>query len=276
VVYHFGCVMLPIVILARRAFIVGTAVITVGAIPVICADTPGNPYDPIVTRNVFGIRPAPPPPPPQDNTPPAPMAKVVLTGITTMFGTQAFFEITDQEPGKTPNIKKVMLREREREGPVEVVAIDVANSQVRIRNGTVETNVTFEVAKANTGPAPANMPAAQGMPRVGGAMGAMTPPQVHPGYVPPGLGAAPATPMVIGGSDVGRPGSSVTTYGAGAGDKPLPVRTTRTDIPVVQPTLPATGNTTPTAADLLRQSARARGVPMPPLPPSSYTSPPQQ
>jgi len=266
VVYRFGCVMVPFMTLAKRAFIVGAAVICAGAIPVLCADTPDNPYQPIVLRNVFGIKPAPQPPPEQPITPPAPLAKVVLTGITTMFGTQAFLEITEQEQGKTPNVKKTMLREKEREGPVEIVSIDVANSQVRIRNGTVETNVTFEVAKANTGPAPANMPAAQGP----GFRPSLTPPPVHSSYVPPGLGAAPGGPTIIGGNDAGRAGSSVTTYGASApGDRPLPVRTG------LQPTttLPATGNSPSTAADLLRQSARARGIPMPPLPPSSHTAP---
>src|SRR5712675_1943871 len=112
--------MFPFMTLARRAFIVGTAVICAGAIPVLCADTPDNPYQPIVLRNVFGIRPPPPPAPEQPITPPpAPLAKVVLTGITTMFGTQAFFEYTEQEQGKAPNVKKTMLREREREGPIE-------------------------------------------------------------------------------------------------------------------------------------------------------------
>ena len=172
---------------------------------------------------------------------------------------------TEQEQGKTPNVKRTMLREKEQEGPVEIISIDVANSQVHIRNGTVETNVTFEVAKANTGPAPANMPAAQGFPRP-----SLTPPPVNSSYVPPGLGTAPGGPTIIGGGDAGRPGSSVTTYGASApGDRPLPVRTG------LQPTttLPSTGNSPSTAADLLRQSARARGIPMPPLPPSSYTAP---
>ena len=267
-VYCFGCLMFLLMILAKRTFIVGAAVICAGAISVLCADTPDNPYQPIVLRNVFGIKPAPPPPPPPDTTAQVPQAKVVLTGITTMFGTQAFLEITEQEQGKTPNIKKTMLREKEREGPVEIISIDVANSQVRIRNGTVETNVTFEVAKANTGPAPANMSAAQGFPRP-----SLTPPPVNSSYVPPGLGAmgaAPGGPTIIGRGDAGRPGSSVTTYGASApGDRPLPVRTG------LQPTttLPATGNSPSTAADLLRQSARARGIPMPPLPPSSYTAP---
>ena len=82
-VYCFGCVMFLLMTLAKRTFIVGAAVICAGAISVLCADTPDNPYQPIVLRNVFGIKPAPPPPPPPDTTAQVPQAKVVLTGITT-------------------------------------------------------------------------------------------------------------------------------------------------------------------------------------------------
>jgi len=134
---------LPFMTLAKRAFIVGTAVICAGAIPVLCADTPDNPYEPIVVRNVFGIRPPPPPPPALDTTPPVPLAKVVLTGIATIAGPrpQAFFEITEQEQGKVPNIKKPMLREGEREGSIEVLSIDVANNQVA--SGTEQSKQTL-------------------------------------------------------------------------------------------------------------------------------------
>jgi len=83
------------------------------------------------------------------------LVKVVLTGITSVFGpTRAFVEITEQEPGKTPNVKKPIMREGDREGSIEVISIDVVNNSVRIKNGGIETNVVFEVAKSSIGPTP--------------------------------------------------------------------------------------------------------------------------
>src|SRR6476659_7195807 len=67
------------------------------------ADARPNPYDPIVTRNPFGIKPPPPAAAPeQAPQPPLNLAKVVLTGITTIMGPkpQALLEVTEQEQGK--------------------------------------------------------------------------------------------------------------------------------------------------------------------------------
>src|SRR2546426_130730 len=86
------------------------------------AEVKPNPYQPIIERNASGLKPPPPPP---DNTPPppppTPPPKVILTGITSMFGPsskRALLEITEQEQGKTPNTKKPILREGERDGLV--------------------------------------------------------------------------------------------------------------------------------------------------------------
>jgi len=126
--------------------------------PELLSAADANPYQPIVERNSFGLKPPPPPqsdvPPPP---PPAPIAKVTLTGITSMFGPsskRALLEIIEQEPGKTGTPRKPILREGEREGTVEVLSIDVEKNTVKIRNGTVETNITFEVAKPSANPAP--------------------------------------------------------------------------------------------------------------------------
>src|SRR5882762_4119031 len=48
------------------------------------SSTGTNPYQGIVDRNVFGLKPPPPPPDPEVNKPPPP--KIILTGITTIFG----------------------------------------------------------------------------------------------------------------------------------------------------------------------------------------------
>jgi len=50
----------------------------------VTSDTPGNPYQGIVDRNVLGLKSPPPPPDPEANKPPPP--KILLTGITTILG----------------------------------------------------------------------------------------------------------------------------------------------------------------------------------------------
>lgn len=113
-------------------------------------DAKENPFQRIVDRNLFALKPpvtqteAPPP------APLVPPAKVTLTGITSLFGPsskRALFVIVEQEPGKVPVSKSPILREGERDGMVEVLSIDVEKSIVRIRNGGTETNITFELAK---------------------------------------------------------------------------------------------------------------------------------
>ncbi len=137
------------------------------------ADAKANPYESIVARNVFALKPPPPPPDPTPPPPPpAPLAKVVLTGITSIFGEsskRAIVEITEQEAGKAATVKKPILREGERDGSIEVVSIDVEKSIVRIRNGGVETNLIFEVQKSPAGPpAPSPLPGAPGAPMTAG------------------------------------------------------------------------------------------------------------
>ncbi len=111
--FHF---MTPI----KRAVLVAVAMAYGSAIPTLWGDARPNPYLSIVDRNPFGIRPPPPPPPP--NEPPqaiAPPAKVVLTGVTSMFGPpRALLEITESEPGKGPVVSKRILREGDRDGSI--------------------------------------------------------------------------------------------------------------------------------------------------------------
>ena len=110
---------------------------------------PGNPFRVIVESNIFRLKPIPaeePKPHPKPE-PLAPLAQVMLTGIHTIFGPpQALFEITETALGK-PVTNRPILREGERQGAIQVLAINVEKSVVRIRNGTVETNLTFDVVK---------------------------------------------------------------------------------------------------------------------------------
>src|SRR3954462_2303284 len=101
------------------------------------AEAKANPYLSIVDRNPFGLKPPPPPPDPTPVVPLVPPAKVVLTGITSLFGPtskRALLEITEQEPGKPANVRKPILREGERDGAVEVLSIDLEKNLVHIKN----------------------------------------------------------------------------------------------------------------------------------------------
>src|SRR6266436_6352079 len=72
-----------------------------GAATNVWGEAQNNPYQAIVERNPFGLKPPPPPPDPTPVVPVVPPGKVVLTGITTMFGNpRALFEVTETEPGK--------------------------------------------------------------------------------------------------------------------------------------------------------------------------------
>lgn len=135
------------------------------------ADTKANPYEAIVERNPFGLKPPPPPAPPEDpstKAPPAPPATVEVTGITSILSSKrALLEIVPG-PGK-PMIKPI-LSEGERVDSVEVISINVEKNEVVVKNSGVITNLTFKVAKSTPVPA--------------GAHGAVPPPAT-PGTFPP-------------------------------------------------------------------------------------------
>jgi hypothetical protein len=118
-----------------------------------------NPYDAIVERNAFGLRPPPPPVTETNQAPAETPVKVVLTGITSIFGPEqprAFLEIVEQAPpkGGTPvPPRRPILGAGDREGDVEVLSIDIGRNVVKIRNGAVESELTFEERKPS-GPTP--------------------------------------------------------------------------------------------------------------------------
>jgi hypothetical protein len=133
----------------KRAVFAAMTMGCVSAVSSLWADARPNPYLSIVQRNPFGIKEPPPQVAPEKPEIQAPLAKVVLTGVTSMFGEpRALLEITESEPGKGPVINKRTLKQGERDGSIEILQIDVVNAKVRIKNGPIETNVVFEVAKA--------------------------------------------------------------------------------------------------------------------------------
>lgn len=125
------------------------------------ADAKPNPYLSIVDRNPFGLKDPPPLVAPEPEKPATPPAKVILTGITSLFGPtskRCFLEITEQEPGKQASILRPILREGEQSGSVEVISIDIEKNMVRIKNSGQELDLKFED--------PAKMAAAQRLPGV--------------------------------------------------------------------------------------------------------------
>jgi hypothetical protein len=246
-----------------------TAMVSIAlASPVLWATEDANPYGTIVDRNPFGLKPPPPPPPPPETTaPPVPMAKVTLTGLISMFGEpRALFEIVEDpaKGGGTP--KKPILREGERAGIVEVLAIDVLKNSVRIRNSGVETNMTFEVVKS--GPAP-------GGPGIPGAPPTYTPPT----FTPPPLSAAQPTVIsphnasagggvtLVGGGSTASPNTPLSAIGTStAGGTPnIPARPLRTETASAEGLPPMTRD----QHALFIEAQRLKGGP--PLPPTHLT-----
>ena len=157
----------------------------------IVADSPANPYQGIVDRNVFGLKP---PPPPSKGTEPdkPPPPKITLTGITTIFHDKRAL-MTVAMPARPPEAAKqqsFILAEHQREGDIEVLEIDVKAGDVKVNNfGTVVTlNLEKDGAKLPSGPAPAPVMAGA-QPSPGGGPGAV------PGGSPAGMKAIPLRPI---------------------------------------------------------------------------------
>ena len=233
------------------------AVLAASAISLQANIAADNPYASIVDRNPFGLKEPPPPaPPPSENIPKTPPAKVTLTGLISMFGQpQVLLEIFD-EPKGGGMPKKPILRQGERMGDVEVLEIDVEKNIVKIRNSGMETNLTFEVAKATA--------AAPGVP------GIPTP----PGAIPPPTGRP--SPTVVSGN--GNTGGGVTLMGGTAaspatadayqnqntGLRSIPQRPIRTDYNTAAAPPPMTREQANLLHSVVNQQNMQRGLP--PLP----------
>jgi hypothetical protein len=134
------------------------------------ADTAENPYQAIIDRNVFSLKPPPPPPDPTEVNKPTAL-KITLTGITTILGNKRVLMKTAAPPGKPGEPPKTeqsyILTEGQREGEIEVIEIDEKAGSVKVSNaGTVQT-LTFEKDGAKLPATP--LPAAPAVPGAPGA-----------------------------------------------------------------------------------------------------------
>jgi len=107
-----------------------------------------NPYKPIATRNVFGLSAISLPQPPAQ--PSKLLAKISLTGITTILGPpNALFKVSNPvEPGKPE--KSYMLREGQFQDDVEVMSINAKGGSVVFRNHGVIQKISFESGTTQT------------------------------------------------------------------------------------------------------------------------------
>jgi hypothetical protein len=180
--------------------------------------TSDNPYNGIVERNAFAIKP--PPPPPVITAPAPPPAGVELRGITTLLGRPQVL-LNFKLPAKPPEPAKdrsLVMDIGQREGDIEVLEINPAAGTVRIRNQGNELPMSLKDNAAKPQAAP-GLAAPVFQPPPG-----MTSGLPAPGGIPaPAAGTTTVTPF--GGSanpSVTRPGMptrnlrSGNTSGAGA------------------------------------------------------------
>jgi hypothetical protein len=198
--------------------VLGSFVLCTGA-NAISAGNP-TPYQGIVDRNVFGLKPPPPAPDPEAQKPPPP--NITLTGITTILGRKQALMKTPPPPGAKPGSEQAkeqsyILTIGQREGDIEVLDIDEVAGTVKVNNGGKELTLNFK----DNGPKIAATPMPAPTPGIPGPAGIPTPGVPMAGAVPPppGGGMMPAA-------------SSITTMGGGL--RNIPTRTLR---------LPQGGNT---------------------------------
>lgn len=171
---------------------------------------PPNPYQAIIDRNPFGLKPPPPPPePPQlPAAAQAPPSALKLSGITTLLsGKKAMFVL--QEPGK-PVVYSDLLREGEKDRAItnlEVLYIDEKAGTVQVKFGGKDLAMDFKSNGLQIAVGPAAPP--PGGPGGPGAVG--TPTVARPGGLNPGLHNAGGGGMASAGGFQSAGGSGLTT-----------------------------------------------------------------
>jgi hypothetical protein len=227
----------------------------------ITPDSTSNPYQGIVDRNIFGLRP-PPPPPSTDPVKPPPPA-VSLTGISTILGRKLAF-MSVQIPPKAgeqakPGPQFLTLGVGEREGEIEVIDIDEKGGIVKLNDYGVITNVPF-AKLPNTPSAPVNTAGIAGIP--------------HPNVAGPGAvipqRTIPGLPRTVRAQNPNLPGGDNT----GAGTQPgLPgfSRATTSSVTPQQAMPPMTAEEDAILTEAHRELYRGDER-IPPLPPTPITS----
>ena len=264
----------------------------------VTTETSGNPYQGIVDRNVFGLKPPPPPPDPEAVKPPP--SKMFLTGITTILGNKrALMKTTPPaKPGEPAKEQSFMLGEGQRDGEIEVVQIDEIAGKVKIKAFGSETTLDFENNGVKAAAAPA--PAPGGAPAPPGFVPKPGTPGFNPNPFNPNSATRPLRLPTPTGSAATSPGSSPFTpvfANNPAGYNPTPVYGGGgVSVGVGNTTIPLTGSTAPAVSPaqaaaeaassqmtadqrfLLVEAYRAKlaqegkTAMVPPIPPTPFTS----
>ncbi|HMJ90065.1 MAG TPA: hypothetical protein VK530_09625 [Candidatus Acidoferrum sp.] len=181
-----------------------TAAVLAGLSAVTYAEVKENPYQIIIDRNPFQLKTPPvvqPPSTEPTNAPPP--IEIRLTGISDLLGEpKAFLQFQNQQTKKFEFPPALQVGEKQ--GDIEVLAIDTIAGTVRIRNGDAETTLDFE--KNGVKPATAVAAAGSPVPPPPGMMPLRVPPPPAPGgsFNNPGAGnvsvsgGAPTTPTAGG------------------------------------------------------------------------------
>jgi hypothetical protein len=166
----------------------------------VTANSSGSPYQSVVERNVFGLKPPPPPPDPEANKPPPP--KMFLQGITTFGGIKRALLKTQMpaKPGEPPKGEQsFVLAEGQRDGDIEVLEIDAKGGTVKVNDFGMIATLDFEhngIKTVTAAPVAGAVPhPAGGFPAPGAnpftpAGGAQPPPITRPMRLPRPTGAA--------------------------------------------------------------------------------------
>jgi hypothetical protein len=118
----------------------------------------GNPYEPLVVRNVFGLNPPQPVDTTLDTEPPP---KITPDGIMTIFGSrQVLFKVSvPAKPGRAAKEDSYILGESQRQDDITVTRIDEKSGVVTFNNhGTVQ-EIPLIVAPDITTAAPVSVAA---------------------------------------------------------------------------------------------------------------------
>jgi hypothetical protein len=160
---------------------------------------PGNPYAPIVARNIFGLLPPEAPPDPALEAAKS-LPKITPTGIMGVFGNwQVLFKVAAAatakpgQPGQPAKDDFYILSQGQRQDDIEVLKIDEKKGIVTFDNHGTTQELPLAAA-SGTG---------------GGPAGPSSPGGMKPGMAPGGPGGGPGGP--------GGPGG-FTRFGAGGGN----------------------------------------------------------
>jgi hypothetical protein len=172
----------------------------------IVADS-ANPYQGIVDRNVFGLKP---PPPPATNTavikkvdPP----KVEIAGITTILGKKHAL-LNVEMPAKPPNPAKrqsFILAEGEREGEIEVLEINEKTGSVKVMDFGTEMALTMDKNAAKLPNTPMT-PVPGAPPPAAISYTPPQPPAANPALTP--ARSIPTRTLRLPGAGTGNPGAT--------------------------------------------------------------------